>query len=162
MDLLENRKSNEDYKNHWEYISDKVMGGKSEGKLELISEDDAMFLRLSGLVSTENNGGFIQFRSTYNVSSDKFSGLKIKVKGKKSKYFIHIRTSRLFLPWQYYSAEFSVNENWQEVTIMFKDFKKSNFYQPRSFTPSEIKTIAFVAFGKNFEPKLDVLEAKLF
>ena len=37
MDLLENRKSNEDYKNHWEYISDEVMGGKSEGKLELIS-----------------------------------------------------------------------------------------------------------------------------
>ena len=43
----------------WEYISDKVMGGISDGKAEIINGED-LFLRLSGNVSTKNNGGFIK------------------------------------------------------------------------------------------------------
>ena len=35
------------------------MGGISEGKAEIINGED-LFLRLSGNVSTENNGGFIK------------------------------------------------------------------------------------------------------
>ena len=44
----------------WEYISDNVMGGVSEGKAEILDQDNNYFLRLSGNVSTKNNGGLIQ------------------------------------------------------------------------------------------------------
>ena len=38
------------------------MGGISEGKFEILKDKKNNFLRLSGIVSTENNGGFIQIR----------------------------------------------------------------------------------------------------
>ena len=79
-----------------------------------------------------------------------------------SEYFIHIRTSFLLLPWQYYSGKFIVSEVWEDHEILFEDFEKSNFYQPSLFSSSDIKSIGFVAFGKNFEPQLDILKAELF
>lgn len=145
----------------WEYISDKVMGGISDGKAEIINGKD-LFLRLSGNVSTKNNGGFIQVRSTKEIPSDNFSGIKLKVRGNPNSYYIHVRTNSLIFPWQYYSGEFSVDNNWKYVEIYFEDFKKSNFYQSSSFSSSEIKSIGFVAFGEDFEAKLDIMEAELF
>ena len=79
-----------------------------------------------------------------------------------NEYFIHIRTSFLLLPWQYYSGKFVVSEVWEDHEILFEDFEKSNFYQPSRFSSSDIKSIGFVAFGKNFEPQLDILKAELF
>ena len=145
----------------WEYISDKVMGGISDGKAEIINGED-LFLRLSGNVSTKNNGGFIQVRSSKEISSNNFSGIKLKVRGNPSSYYVHVRTSSLLFPWQYYSGEFLVDNHWSYVKIYFKNFKKSNFYQPSTFSSSEIKSIGFVAFGKDFEAKLDIMEAELF
>ena len=46
--------------------------------------------------------------------------------------------------------------------LQFDDFTKSNFYQPQKFNSSEIKSIAFVAFGKDFDAQLDIIEAELF
>lgn len=57
-------------KENWEFVSDKVMGGLSSGKIELVSESDKSFVRLSGNVSTENNGGFIQFRSNFDFKNE--------------------------------------------------------------------------------------------
>ena len=108
----------------WEYISDQVMGGISDGKAEIINNED-LFLRLSGNVSTKNNGGFIQIRSSKEILSDNFSGIKLKVRGNPSAYYVHLRTNLLIFPWQYYSGEFSVDNNWKYVEIHFKDFRKS-------------------------------------
>ena len=41
------------------------------------------------------------------------------------------------------------------------DFEKSNFYQPGTFDSSEITSIAFVAFGRDHDVKLDILNAEL-
>ena len=116
----------------------------------------------SGIVSTENNGGFIQIRTNFDVNEENFNGIRIKARGLPSEYFIHIRTSFLLLPWQYYSGKFVVSEVWEDHEILFEDFEKSNFYQPSLFSSSDIKSIGFVAFGKNFEPQLDILKAELF
>ena len=137
------------------------MGGISDGKAEIINGED-LFLRLSGNVSTENNGGFIQVRSTGKISSDNFSGVKLKVRGNPSSYYIHVRTNSLIFPWQFYSAEFLVDDNWKYVEIYFKNFKKSNFYQSSNFSSSEIKSIGFVAFGKDFEARLDIWKLNYF
>ena len=91
-----------------------------------------------------------------------FKGIRIKARGIPSEYYIHIRTNFLLLPWQYYSGKFSVTENWKVIEILFDDFKKSNFYQPSTFNSSEIKSIGFVAFGKNFNAQLDIVEAELY
>ena len=43
---------------------------------------------------------------------------------------------------------------------MFEEFEKSNFYQPSKFVSSEITSIGFVAFGKDFNAKLDIKSAQ--
>ena len=146
----------------WKFFSDQVMGGVSEGKTSLKKDQNKLFLRLEGSVSTKNNGGFIQVRKEYQIKDNSYKGIRLKVRGIESEYYIHIRTKKLFLPWQYYAGKFFVSKEWTIVEISFDDFVKSNFYQPQKFTPSEIKSIAFVAFGKDFNAQLDIIEAELF
>ena len=55
-----------------------------------------------------------------------------------------------------------MDSEWKEIELLFKDFKKSNFYQPSSFNSSEIESIGFVAFGKDFNARLDIMKAELF
>ena len=161
MDILHKNKI-DNFAQNWNFISDQVMGGLSTGNFEIKNEFEEKFIRLSGIVSTKNNGGFIQIRSDFNFESKNFKGIRIKARGYPSEYYIHIRTNFLLMPWQYYSGGFEVSKDWKEVEILFKDFKKSNFYQPSKFGSSEITSIGFVAFGKNFEPKLDIIKAELF
>ena len=112
MNLFEkNLNNSEEFFKDWEYISDNVMGGVSEGKAEILDQDNNYFLRLTGNVSTKNNGGFIQVRSSKDILKDNFTGIKLKVKGKPSEYYVHIRTNFLLLPWQYYSENFLLMMN---------------------------------------------------
>ena len=58
---------------YWQYISDRTMGGISQGQAVLEQEGEMFFARLSGNVSTANNGGFIQLRT--NLSFFDFKSL---------------------------------------------------------------------------------------
>ena len=162
MDLLkEKEKGNKHFFEKWDFVSDQVMGGVSDGNAKLISDKKITFLNLNGVVSTKNNGGFIQIRKKISTKK-KYEGIRLKVRGTNDKYFVHVRTKSLFLPWQYYSADFQPLNSWSEIEIKFDDFKKSNFYQPSTFSSEDIKSVGFVAFGKDFNANLDVLEASLF
>ena len=95
------------------------------------------------------------------IENDDFSFIEINVRGNPGIYFIHIRTGMTILPWQFYAGKFSVSENWKRIIVKLSDFKKSNFYQPSRFSPSDIKSIAFVAYGRDFDARLDVKSAYL-
>ena len=45
----------------WRFFTDQVMGGVSTGQVALLP-DEGGFARMTGTVSTDNNGGFIQMR----------------------------------------------------------------------------------------------------
>ena len=55
---------NKESAKYWGYISDRTMGGISNGQAFLDEDENKIFARLTGNVSTDNNGGFIQLRST--------------------------------------------------------------------------------------------------
>lgn len=148
--------------NSWELITDEVMGGKSKGDFTIIENDNNFFYRLEGDVSTENNGGFIQFRSDVLIKDQPFRGIRFKVRGSGDEYFIHIRTSFTFLPWQYYSAKFETQTNWATIEIPFSELVKSHIFQPREISSESIRSIGFVAFGKDFTAKLDVNEIEFY
>ena len=77
------------------YVSDQVMGGVSEGVL--IFNQEETFAHLTGVVSTENNGGFIQFRTDVETTKNQnIEGIYLKVKGNNEAYFIHLRTKEHF------------------------------------------------------------------
>ena len=149
--------------NHkWEFVSDNVMGGKSVGKLKINNDEGEMFYRLKGKVSTENNGGFIQFRSKIEISDTSLKGIKFKVRGNGEKYFVHVRTPFTFLPWQYYFYPFYTQKEWTEIKFLISDFKKSHKLQPSEFLSTKIKSIAFVAFGQDYNAELDIKDLEFF
>ena len=147
----------------WEYIGDNVMGGVSEGNAQFLHEDGVRLLRLSGTVSTENRGGFIQARMPLADSLPASAqGIWLKVRGNGQRYFVHARTSGTLLPWQYYQAGFETDENWQIIQLPWSAFEPSGGLSGSLLrnTPlaQNIKSIAIVAFGRDHEADVEVAE----
>ena len=147
----------------WEFITDQVMGGVSSGNLTFMNENGANFARMTGNVSLENNGGFIQFRRKVTSHFDKSKqGLELKLRGNKQQYFVHIRTTGTFLPWQYYHAPFSSNSDWTIVRMPFSMFERSSGLLSKKITAKNIRSIGIVAFGREHEVQLDVEKISIF
>ena len=154
---------NNDNQENWEFISDQVMGGVSFGSYEILNEGNLSFLKLTGFVSLENNGGFIQVRKNLkDLKNMNFKGIKLNSRGNDKEYFIHIRTKFTLLPWQYYQGKFSVNSEWQEKKINLLEFKRSGVLLPKYIKPQHILSVALVAFGKKHRVNLEVSEIAFY
>ena len=147
------------YENNWAYLADTVMGGVSKGGAEFA----AGALRLTGQVSTKNNGGFIQVRTRIDPSetSDK-TGIRIKVKGNGEIYYLHIRNASARLPWHYYTASFQTNEKWKDIAIPFEEFEKSATFMPKKLKANTIKTIGLVAYGKDHNADVSIANLEFY
>ena len=147
------------YENNWAYLADTVMGGVSKGGAEF----SAGALRLTGQVSTKNNGGFIQVRTRIDptVALGK-SGIKIKVKGNGDIYYLHVRNASARLPWQYYTASFKTSEKWKDISISFDEFEKSATLMPRKLKSESIKTIGLVAYGKDLNADVSIANLEFY
>ena len=144
---------------NWKMITDQVMGGISQGKFnyQKIGDDNAIIL--TGSVSIKNNGGFIQIRRNLDdVNLNNVKKVTITAKGNDEKYFIHLRTAFTILPWQYYQSLFVVENNFKSFVLPLSDFKKSGYLLPTRINPNNIKSIAIVAFGKDYNVELIVKE----
>ena len=148
----------------WCFVTDKVMGGISKGSLDFKKENEIYFYRMTGELSLENNGGFIQFRTKIeNHPKEKsYKGVRLRVRGNNNEYAIHIRTKYLLLPWQYYESTFQAMDEWTTIELPFSSFGKSNFYQPSSVSSQDIKTIGIVAIGREFEAQIDLASIELY
>lgn len=154
---------NQDSEKKWEFITDQVMGGVSFGKKEVLEEKDSSFIRITGFVSLDNNGGFIQARRTLNKADHKIlNGIKLKLRGNNSIYYIHLRTKFTLLPWQYYQGKIKASQNWEEINIKLSDFNRSGRLLPKRIDPSKITSMALVAFGREHKVKLDVEKIKFY
>ena len=145
----------------WQFYTDQVMGGVSEGRAILLSGPEGPYVRLEGLVSTANNGGFIQIRTKIMDGEKDAEGILLKVRGNGENYYIHLNTNEtIFLPQQYryyYQAIFPTSKDWTEVKLPFSTaFKRSNFNISKSFDGNQIKTIGILAYGKDHNAFLEV------
>ena len=143
----------------WSFVSDKVMGGVSSGKVFFNSKDDKNYAFISGKVSTKNSGGFIQIRrklNNINLSKSKF--IKVIAKGNNQKYFVHIRTTGTFFPWQYYQLDFNVEEDYKLIKLPIREFKRSGSFLSKTINPQNITSIGLVAFGRDHLAELYIQE----
>jgi len=139
----------------WEFLTDQVMGGVSQGRLNFVTIDGSPVAHLSGTVSTANRGGFIQFRTNLQEPLDKsLSGVWVKVKGNGERYFVHLRTKGTLLPWQYYQAGFDTTGEWQTIQLPWSMFKASGNFLAEIPKASSVRSIGIVAFGKDYEADL--------
>ena len=137
----------------WELMTDQAMGGVSTGELAF-TKGSRSSLHMTGSVSLKNNGGFIQARRPVGPDNKYFDatgyeGLRLKVKGNKKEYAVHLKTSSTLFPWQHYEAKFKTDGSWQEIVIPFKKFKPYSL--KKAIKTSKLKTVAVVATGQEIE-----------
>ena len=155
--VIDDFRSNPD--KHWRFIADTVMGGVSAGSVSFKNDGKHPYAQMRGTVSTANNGGFIQFRRKVDVpAKQSIQGVHIKARGNGERYFVHIRTTGTILPWQYYQAEFATGKGWKDVRIPLSSFKRSGWMLSKAISPSSIKSVAIVAFGRDHEADVQLRE----
>ncbi len=147
----------------WRFFADTVMGGVSTGEVSFQSEGDISFARMTGRVSTANNGGFIQIRTDLATSpSPGTTGVRLMVRGNDQQYFVHLRTGGTLLPWQYYQAGFETTSSWSEVRLPLDAFEASGRMLRRIPRAQSLKSIGIVAFGRDHEAEIDVREVGFY
>lgn len=143
----------------WEFISDSVMGGVSTGGVDFKPENKNHIAILSGCVSTDNRGGFIQIRRNIREKElNEANVIGIVAKGNNQKYYIHLRTSGMIFPWQYYQTHFFARDKFHNFKIPISEFERSGLLLPKKIRPESIISIAIVAFGRNHSAELYVKE----
>lgn len=140
----------------WAYISDRVMGGVSDGAATLTSEDGSSFAQLRGTVSTENGGGFIQIRRDINGLQADVNAITLRVRGNAERYFVHLRPKDARRPWDYYASSFTTTPAWQDIRLPLAEFEPSRDGRLAPLTPENIRSIGIVAYGANYKASLDV------
>jgi hypothetical protein len=138
------------------YTSDRVTGGASDSGAGLGIEEGVSFAQLRGTVSIANNGGFIQIRLYLaTLLPAEASGIKLRVRGNGTTYYIHLRPAASHRPWQYYQAAFESTKNWQEVVLPWASYQPQGGLEA-SFAPEDIRSIGVVAYGANYEAALGI------
>ena len=141
----------------WRYLSDRVMGGVSDGGGAIGQEDGQRFALLAGSVSTQNNGGFIQLRRDIAAGLPANStGLVLTARGQNGPYYVHIRTRDTRRPWQYYQASFETTDAWENTALTWADFSAKGRGLPATLSPEMITSIGLVAYGRDHAAELAV------
>ncbi len=141
----------------WAYVSDRVMGGVSDGTARMVDGG----LHLSGTVSTANNGGFIQVRTTAPAGGLTGAGIGLTVKGNGETYFVHLRTRDSRRPWQYHRAAFTAPADWTDIRLPWDAFSPSQTGMT-PFDPTRVVSIGLVAYGADFEADLWIANVGTF
>lgn len=165
--IIDNRSTGNTLSNmgsEWRLVTDGVMGGVSKGNMSLDKHQDKQCLRMTGQVSTENNGGFIQMALDLNdgnaFDASRFEGLELLVAGNNEVYNLHYRTSGLWMPWQSYRASFKVTPEWGIIKIPFNIMTR--YKTSKKFKPKNIKRFGLVAIGKEFTADLCVASVRFY
>ena len=152
-----------DPSSRWTYFADTVMGGVSTGDAKFDRDASGAFVRLSGEVSTDNKGGFIQVRRTLSDQlTNNAKGVRLKVRGNGGAYFVHLRTKGTRLPWQYYQAQFATSPDWTDIQLPFSAFKPSGSFHRKIPRADTITSVAIVAFGRDHTALVDVSKVEWY
>jgi Complex I intermediate-associated protein 30 (CIA30) len=148
----------------WRGFSDRVMGGISDGEFRRDVVDGRACLRMTGRVTRESNGGFIQMAldvggrgRPFDASS--FAGVEFLVHGNDEDYNVHVRTSDCSWYDESYRATFRAVPGWQRLTLAWTDFVANGLSAP--LDPARIERVAVLGWMREFEADLAVAEVAL-
>lgn len=147
----------------WRFFTDQVMGGVSTGSVAFMREREQDFARMTGRVSTENRGGFIQMRRDLTTPPPEgVTGIRLVVRGNSQRYFMHLRTGGTVLPWQYYQEGFDVTQSWAEVRLPLAAFSASGGLLRKTPRAGSLTSVAIVAYGRDHHARVDVREVGFY
>ena len=148
----------------WRLVTDGVMGGVSDGRLQPAQIDGRSCLRLSGEVSTLNNGGFIQASLDLDnagwFDARAYRGIEIDVFGNAETYNLHLRTADTRIVWQSYRARFQAPPRWQTVRLPFAELQAYRIEKPLDL--SHLRRLGLVAIGRDMQADLCFARATFY
>lgn len=148
----------------WRLVSDTVMGGVSQGGLVVSHVQGRPCLRMTGRVSLDNNGGFIQASLDLGtegiLDASAYLGFEIDVCGNGETYNLHLRTADTLRPWQSYRASFFAPQSWQTVRLPFSVFQPHRLEVPMDVR--RLRRIGLVAIGREFAADLCIGRVALY
>lgn len=150
---------------NWEFVSDTVMGGVSNGCVSRQIVAGRSATRLTGTVSLDNNGGFIQMASDLTqdgscLDAHQWTGIELDVCGNNEVYDLRLRTDHLKRPWQSFRASFPTAPHWTTVRLPFSDFAPHK--TETAFDPAKLRRMGIVAVGRAFQADIAVSGIRLF
>lgn len=149
----------------WELLTDRVMGRISTGNMGFETHDGRTTMHVTGSVSLENNGGFVQARLSLNprrrnFNAGAYDGVQVTIKANGESYAIYLRTKDTRLPWQYYHAAFQTNGQWQKLRLPFNRFLSQSLNKP--LDAGNLRSVAVVAIKKEFSADIYVDEISFY
>ena len=151
---------NADSGKYWQYVSDRVMGGVSDGQVTIEQDGEMYYARLTGNVNTANNGGFIQLRSGVSFANTEkdgknLKGVRLNVRGNGETYDIHIITNDRAYYGDYYSATFKADSDWKMIDLPFNKFERQR-YNTLKLDAQNIRSFSITAYGRDFTSDVSV------
>lgn len=151
--------------NGWALISDRVMGGISAGRMsrEIVAGREA--IRMTGGVSLDNNGGFLQVAldlgdAGEEVDARRWTGIRLEVFGNGEVYNLHLRTSDIRRPWESYRLSFRAPPDWTTVSLPFDSFIPHRTGRPLNL--ARLRRIGIVAIGREFEADIAIAGIRFY
>jgi hypothetical protein len=148
----------------WRLVSDRVMGGVSSGRLVPDSVDGRPCLHLTGEVSLDNNGGFLQasldLSETGYLDASAYSGIELEVLGNGEDYNLHLRTGDTTLVWQSYRATFPTAPTWRTLRLPFAGF--SPYRIDRALDLAHLRRLGIVAIGRPMQADVFIARLNLY
>lgn len=139
----------------WRFFTDAVMGGVSSGQMSDQPVAGRAALCLTGRVSTENRGGFIQMALDVPApTGGPWRGIELDVLGNGLHYGLHLRTRDMSLPWQSWRARFETTPSWQTVQLPFERFEP--YRTSGRLEPAAIRRLGVLALGEPMEARVCV------
>ena len=130
----------------WFVVNDGVMGGLSQGQMDIAADGSARF---HGRLSLDNNGGFTSIRRrsrAYDLAG--FEGVTFRVKGDGRTYQFRVRMGDKFDEIAY-RAEFETEAGkWIEIILPFTQFEPTFHGRlvqgAKKLDPERIRQVGFL------------------
>ncbi|MFL4468386.1 CIA30 family protein [Tateyamaria armeniaca] len=153
-----------DLSTNWEYVADTVMGGVSRGQATRETVDGRNATRLTGNVSLDNNGGFVQIAFDLAGGDDfdgsAYAGITFDVRGNGATYDLRVRTRALDRPWQSFRTNFEAPAEWTTVCVPFKALVPHR--TDATFDPATLRRIGILAVGQEMQADIAVSSIALY
>lgn len=149
----------------WRGFSDRVMGGVSDSNVEPAKVGGRRCLRMTGRVTRDSGGGFIQMAMYLGGRRDAFDasawqGLEFLVYGNDEDYNVHIRTADVRWHSQSYRATVFAGAEWQTIRLPWSAFEPNEIDAP--LDTGNIVRVGLLGWMREFEADLSVAEVALY
>jgi hypothetical protein len=149
----------------WRGFSDRVMGGVSDAELSRATVAGKRCIRLTGRVTRDSGGGFIQMALDLGSRGADFdgsawTGVEFLVYGNDEDYNVHVRTADCGWYDESYRATVRVGPRWQSLRIPWSGFTPNGLSVP--LNPARLQRIALLGWMREFTADIALAEAALY